>query len=131
MPVHLGQQGGDRVVHVNQFELPAGIGNFNRQVVGNVVAERGHHRVVVGPAPFAENVLEPENGDRRPALRGELFEGRFGVPLAPAIGVVHSAWIDELRITCGVRPQLGEDAAQLLGRAGVARVELWPGLAAG
>ncbi len=84
-----------------------GIGDLDRQVVGDVVAERGDHRVVVRPAPLAEDVLEPE--DRRPARRfraANCREDLLGVPLADAVGIV------ELRLDRGA-----DDHLRLRGRA--------------
>ena len=55
-------QGGDHFVHqvvdVQEFEFHGGVVHGERQIVGDGVAERGHGAVVVGPAPFAEQVRE-------------------------------------------------------------------------
>ena len=48
-----------QVIDVEQLQLGAGVVDLDGQVVGEVVAEGGHHAVVVGAAPLAEQVGEP------------------------------------------------------------------------
>ena len=48
-----------QVVDVEQLQLGVGVVDLDGQVVGDVITERGHHAVVVGAAPFAEQVGEP------------------------------------------------------------------------
>ena len=58
-------EGRHHVVDVDQVHVARRVGDLDRQVVGDVVAERGDDRVVVRPAPLAEDVLQPEDHDRR------------------------------------------------------------------
>ena len=48
-----------QVVDVEQLQLGTGVVDLDGQVVADVVAEGGHHAVVVGAAPLAEQVGEP------------------------------------------------------------------------
>ena len=56
---HLGHQ----VVDIEQFQLHTRVVDRDGQVVGDVVAEGGYRAVVVGSAPFAEEVREAINQD--------------------------------------------------------------------
>ena len=45
-----------QVVHINQLQFHCRVGNGDRQVTGDVVAEGGHGGIVVGAAPFSEQI---------------------------------------------------------------------------
>jgi hypothetical protein len=94
--LHLPQHRRHHVVHVDQFQLPLGIVDLDRQIAGDVMAERRHHRIVVRPAPLPEHVLEPEDRHRRARVGGELRKTCSPCRLLTPYGLSSSAWIDEL-----------------------------------
>ena len=60
------------IVNVDQLDFVARIGDRDGQAVGDVVAEGGHDGVVVGAAPFAEDVGQPEDPHRSAGLRAKV-----------------------------------------------------------
>ena len=52
---------GHKVVDIEQFHVHVRVVHLDGQVVGDIVAERGHRAVVVGAAPLAEQVRETVN----------------------------------------------------------------------
>ena len=58
----------DQVVDVDQLQLHCRVGGGNGQLTGNIVAERRHHRVVVGPAPLAKQVRQAVDQSVRAGL---------------------------------------------------------------
>ena len=46
----------DQIVNIEQLQLYGGITHGDRQIVGYIVAERGHGAVIVGAAPLPEQV---------------------------------------------------------------------------
>lgn len=85
------RQGGNHLLHkvvdVEELELHGGVTDLDGEVVGDVVAEGCHGRVIVGATPFAKQVGEavdqhPRSG-RSLVVKEELLAGA----LALAIGV--------------------------------------------
>jgi hypothetical protein len=76
------------IVDVGEFQLGVRIPDLDGQTTRNVVAERGHHRVVVRSAPFAEDARQAK--DHRGIAGGcaQGFDGSLGVALAAAVSVV-------------------------------------------
>jgi len=83
-----GQKGGDDVVHMDKIDFPVRIGYRNRQIPGDIVAERGHDGVIIRPAPFAEDAGQAENPDGRPGSAVEIEESVFSPFLGAAVGIV-------------------------------------------
>ena len=63
----------------------------DRQVARDVVAERGHHRVVVRAAPFPEHIGQAEDVDRLPALALVVQQRVFGGALLTVAMAVEPA----------------------------------------
>ena len=59
-----------QIVDVQQLQLYAGVVHRDGQVVGIVVAEGGHGGIVVGTAPFSEQVGEAVHQHFRPGFGG-------------------------------------------------------------
>lgn len=121
---HFADEGVDDVVDVDEFQLAFGIGNLNRQVVGDIVAEGGDDGVVVGATPFAEDVLESEDGDRCAGFGGETLEDLFGVAFAAAVGVVEGSLDGRAEDDVGVAARLADSVDEGLGEVGVAGFEI-------
>ena len=79
------------VVDVEELELHAGVVDGVGQVVGEGVAEGGHGAVVVGPAPFAEEVREAEHQHAGARLLAVLQEQILPRLLAAAVFAVAKA----------------------------------------
>ena len=75
-PFHRVQDAGHHVVNVDQRQRKARVTHLDGQPAGDVVAEGGHHAVVVGAAPFAEHPLHAEDIHRR---AGALPVGKNGL----------------------------------------------------
>ena len=58
MALHGVQNFFHQVVHINQLQFHCRVGNGDRQVTGDVVAEGGHGGIVVGAAPLAEQIRQ-------------------------------------------------------------------------
>lgn len=62
-------EGGDEgladIVDIDEGECGLGIVDLDGKPVGGIVTPGRDHRVVVGPAPFAEHIGEPEDEDAR------------------------------------------------------------------
>ena len=100
------QKAAHHVVDVDQCHSAGRVGNGERQVAGDVVAEGGDHRVVVGTAPLAEDVGEPVNRDAGAALRRVVSDASSASPLAHAVRVVLRGLDRTRRATSGpARPR--------------------------
>lgn len=77
----------DEVVDIEQLEFDRRIVDLNGQSVGDVVAERGDGRVVVGPAPFAKEVGKAVDQDLRARGGGIAEKELFAGLLALAVGM--------------------------------------------
>lgn len=78
----------DNIVDVDHVELDGGVVDLDGQVVGQVVTERGHDAVVVGPAPLAEQVREAVDQHRSARAARIVEEELLAGPLGLAVGVV-------------------------------------------
>ena len=65
----------DDIVDMDQLDGARGVGDRDRQIARDVVAERRHDRVVVGPAPLAEDARQPVDHRRRAGAGGVGLEG--------------------------------------------------------
>ncbi len=84
-------QGGNHfvneVVDIEQFQLHRRVVDLNREIVGDIVAERCHGGVVVRPAPLAEEVGETIDKHICTGLFGILEEQFLASFLTFAVGV--------------------------------------------
>lgn len=122
--IHFADEGVDDVVDIDEFQLAFGIGNLNREVIGDIVAEGGDDGVVVGAAPFAEDILESEDGDRRAGFGGKLLEDLFGVALAAAVRVVDGCLNGGAEDDVGLAAGLEDGVDEGLGDVGVVSFEV-------
>ena len=71
----------NQIVNVEKLQLSGRVVDLNGQIMGYVVAKRGHSGVVVWAAPFAENIREPINEAPCPCflciLKNSFFTGTF------------------------------------------------------
>ena len=74
-----------QIVDVQQLQLHAGVAYRDGQVVGIVVAEGGHGGIVVGTAPFSEQVGEAVHQHFRPGFGGIGEEQLLPRFFAPAV----------------------------------------------
>ena len=79
------------VVYVEEFELHRGVVDLYGEVVGDVVAEGGYGTVVVGAAPFAEEVREAVYLDRGACLLAVVEEEVFACLFAATVFAVAEA----------------------------------------
>ncbi len=75
----------DEVVDVEQLEFDRRVADMNRKSIGNVVAESGYGRVIVGTAPLTEEVRETVYKYFRAGFRSIVEEKFFSGLLAFAI----------------------------------------------
>ena len=95
IPAGLPPEGGDQflhhVVNIAKLQLYTGVADGDGQVVGVIVAEGGDDGIVVGAAPFAEEVREAVDQHLGPCLGAigeeEVLPGFF----APSVGAVIAA----------------------------------------
>ena len=80
-----------KVVDVQQLQFHRGVVDLYREVVGEVVAEGRHCRVVVRTAPLAEEVREPVDKNPRPGCGGVHEEQVLASLLAPPVLAVSEA----------------------------------------
>ena len=82
---------GNEVVYVEEFELDGRVIDLYRKVIGDVVAEGGYGTVVVGAAPFAEEVREAVDLDGGACLLAVVEEEVFARLFAAAVFAVAEA----------------------------------------
>jgi len=75
----------DEVVDVEQLEFDRRVADMNRKSIGNVVAESGYGRVIVGTAPLTEEVRETVYKYFRAGFRSIVEEKFFSGLLAFAV----------------------------------------------
>lgn len=75
----------DEVVDVEQLEFDRRVADMNRKSIGNVVAESGYGRVIVGTAPLTEEVRETVYEYFRVGFRSIVEEKFFSGLLAFAV----------------------------------------------
>ena len=115
----------DHIVDVDQPDRGGRVVDCDRQAAGDVVAEGGHDRVVVGPAPFAEHVGQPEDGHRRAGLLRVRLQRAPPPPACCApYGLSRPAWVDDAKATGTARSASPQRVAQARGEAGVAGGEV-------
>ncbi len=78
----------DDVVDVNQTHRRGWVVDSDRQATCDVVAKGGHGRVVVRPAPLAEDVGQAPDVDRRTGAMAMRAHSIFRSAFAGAVGVV-------------------------------------------
>ena len=78
----------NKIIDIQEFQFHRRVVDLDRKVVGNVVAEGGYSRIVVGPAPFPEKVGEPVDQDPCPGLRGIAEEQILACLFAAAVFAV-------------------------------------------
>ena len=85
MPLQRVQHFLHQVINVEQLQPGAAVVDLNGQIMGNVVAEGGNHAVVVGAAPFSEQVGEPVNQHGGAGLPAIVKEQIFPRQLAGSV----------------------------------------------
>ena len=122
--VHGGDEGPHYVVDVNEGQGKGRVPHFQRQAVGGVVAEGGHHAVVVGAAPLAEHTRQPEHIHRRAGFFAVGVHRRLRHGFALAVVVVQSRLGAAGHQHRGGRFCFCQQVQQHVGEAGVAGIEL-------
>ena len=87
LPFHRAKEFLRHVVDIDQPQRHGRVVDRDGQAPGHVMAEGGHGAVVVGPAPFAEDVGQTVAIHRRACFLGVFRHGLLRVSLALAVGV--------------------------------------------
>ena len=95
LPAGLPPEGGDQRLHhivdVAKLQLYTGVTDGDGQVVGVIVADGGDDGIVVGAAPFAEEIDEAVDQHLGSRLGAVGEEEVFACALAPSVGTVIAA----------------------------------------
>ncbi len=76
------------IIDINQFDFFCRIGNCDGKIMSDIMAEGGHHGVVIGAAPFAENTGQTEDGNLRPGFFPKGKDFFFRMALGNAVGII-------------------------------------------
>ncbi|MDT4843826.1 hypothetical protein FQZ97_777640 [compost metagenome] len=108
----------DDIVHIHQRDRRGRVVDLDRQVARDVVAEGGHGRVVVGPAPLAEHVGQTEDVHRNAVAGGSRLQRFFRAALAVAVRIVPASLrgrrVDDRHLLASCFCDVADGAAEAL-----------------
>ena len=113
-PVDLRQKRCNYIVHVAQLHIACRIGDSNRQIIRNVVAEGCSNRVIVRAAPLPEQVLQAVDPNTGSSLRGKSQQRLLCLRLARSVGIVQFSLDRGTENDLRKTPSFPQELAQLL-----------------